>query len=157
MAPSSTLERVRRLEARGVIRAYRAVIDPDAVGFGVLAVVMINLAGHQSEAIERFEHQVRALDEVVACLHVTGRYDYLLQVVAHDMQHLRDLITRDLAAIGGVQKQETFLVLATAKGDEGYPLARTAQTTTAGRRAATPSTARRRARRRPETPDPADP
>lgn len=145
------------MEARGVIRAYRAVIDPDAVGFGVLAVVMINLAGHQSEAIERFERQVRALDEVVACLHVTGRYDYLLQVVARDMQHLRELITRDLAAIGGVQKQETFLVLATAKGDEGYPLAGTAPPRIDGRRAATPDTARHRARRRPETPDPADP
>lgn len=145
------------MEARGVIRAYRAVIDPDAVGFGVLAVVMINLAGHQSEAIERFERQVRALDEVVACLHVTGRYDYLLQVVARDMRHLRELITRDLAAIGGVQKQETFLVLATAKGDQGYPLAGTAPPRIDGRRAATPDTARHRARRRPETPDPADP
>lgn len=124
LAPSSTLERVRRLEARGVIHGYRAVLDPGELGFGLQAVVMINLSGHQTGPIELFESQVRALDEVIACLHVTGRYDYVLHVVTRDIQHLRQLITRDLAAIGGVQKQETFVVLATAKQDVGYPLGR---------------------------------
>jgi len=136
LAPSSTLERVRRLEERGYIRGYRAVLDPAALGFDVRAVVLINLAGHQAGPIERFEAQVRDLPEVTLCLHVTGRYDYLLHVVVRDMEHLRQLITRDLAAIAGVQKQETFLVLATAKHDDGYAL---------------PSLdAKRPARRRPE-------
>lgn len=135
LAASSTLERVRRLEERGYIRGYRAVLEPRALGFTVQAVVLINLAGHQAGPIERFETQVRALPEVTLCLHVTGRYDYLLHVVVRDMEHLRQLITRDLAAIGGVQKQETFLVLATAKQHDGFDLAGLAETRPKRRRA----------------------
>lgn len=122
LAPSTTYERVRRLEERGLIRGYRAILDPQALGFRVQAVVMINLAGHQAGPIDAFEAQVRALPEVRLCLNVTGRYDYLLHVVVRDIEHLRRLVTGELAAIAGVQKQETFLVLASAKQDLGYAL-----------------------------------
>jgi Lrp/AsnC family transcriptional regulator, leucine-responsive regulatory protein len=120
LAPSSTLERVRRLEERGIIRGYRPIIDPTGLGYQVQAVVMINLRGHQAERIDAFESQVRALPEVRLCLNVTGRYDYLLLVMARDIVHLRQLVTRDIAAVAGVQRQETFLVLATAKEDHGF-------------------------------------
>ncbi len=135
LAPSSTLERVRRLEERGLIRGYRAQLDPKALGFGVQAVVMVSLAGHQAGLIDSFESQVRAVPEVTLCQHVTGRYDYLLHVVVRDIEHLRQLVTRDLAAIGGVQRQETFLVLSTAKADEGLALSCLAETRPPRRRA----------------------
>ena len=122
LAPSTTLERMRRLEERGVIRGYRAALDAGALGFGVRAVVMINLDRHQVGSIEDFEGRIRAVPQVTACHHVTGRYDYLVHVVARDIDHLRELVTRHLAAIRGVDKQETFLVLSTPKPDEGLPL-----------------------------------
>jgi Lrp/AsnC family transcriptional regulator, leucine-responsive regulatory protein len=122
LAPSTTLERVRRLEERGLIRGYRAILDPQGLGYHAQAVVMINLTGHQAKSIDSFEAQVRALPEVKLCLNVTGRYDYLLHVVVRDIEHLRRLVSHELAAIGGVQKQETFLVLATAKEDQGIAL-----------------------------------
>jgi len=122
LAPSTTLERVRRLEERGVIRGYRATLDPRSLGLGVQAMVMVNLGHHQVVSIEDFEAQIRAVPQVLACHHLTGRYDYLLHVVARDIDHLRELVTRRLAAIQGVDKQETFLVLSTPKADEGYPL-----------------------------------
>jgi len=132
LAPSTTLERVRRLEERGLIRGYRAVLDPQGLGYHAQAVVMINLTGHQARSIDSFEAQVRALPEVKLCLNVTGRYDYLLHVVVRDIEHLRRLVSHELAAIGGVQKQETFLVLASAKEDQGIAL----RAERAGRRAA---------------------
>jgi Lrp/AsnC family transcriptional regulator, leucine-responsive regulatory protein len=84
---------VRRLEERGLIQGYRAVLDPQALGYHVQAVVLINLAGHQAGPIDAFESQVRALPEVKLCLNVTGRYDYLLHVVVRDIEHLRQLVT----------------------------------------------------------------
>jgi len=122
LAPSTTLDRVRRLESEGVIRGYRTVLEPKALGLGVQAMVMVNLGHHQAVSIEDFEAQIRAVPQVTACYHLTGRYDYLLHVVARDIDHLRDLVTRTLAAIRGVDKQETFLVLSTPKTDQGYPL-----------------------------------
>jgi Lrp/AsnC family transcriptional regulator, leucine-responsive regulatory protein len=142
LAPSSTLERVRRLEERGVIAGYRAMLAPQALGYQVQAVVMINLAGHQAQEIDAFEDQVRALPEVRLCLNITGRYDYLLHVVVRDIDHLRGLVTGRLAAIGGVQKQETFLVLATAKQDLGYAMPDETQARPADRRRTPPPAVR---------------
>jgi DNA-binding Lrp family transcriptional regulator len=122
LAPSTTLERVRRLEERGVIRGYRADLDPAQLGLPVMALVMINLGRHQAISIDDFEAHIRAVPEVTACYHVTGRYDYLLHVVARGIDDLRELVAHRLAAIPGVDKQETFLVLATPKADVGYPL-----------------------------------
>jgi Lrp/AsnC family leucine-responsive transcriptional regulator len=122
LAPSTTLERVRRLEERGVVQGYRAVLDPRALGYDVQALVLINLDLHQAGPIDEFEARVRAVSEVKACYHLTGRYDYMLHVVVRDIDHLRELVTHTLAATRGVEKQETFLVLSTVKEDAGYAL-----------------------------------
>ncbi len=123
LAPSSTLDRVRKLEERGLIRGYRALLDPTELGYHVQAMVLISLDRHQAGPIDEFEARVRAVPEVVTCLHVTGRYDYMLHVVLRDIDHLRNLLTHSLGAIRGVEKQETFLVLSTVKDDQGFPLA----------------------------------
>ena len=122
LAPSTTLERVRRLEDRGVIKNYRARLDGPSLGFELQAMVMISLGRHQANPIEGFETAIHALPEVRACYHVTGRYDYLVQVVVRDITHLRELLTKRLAAIRGVEKEETFIVLSATKEDEGYPI-----------------------------------
>ena len=83
---------------------------------------MISLGRHQANPIESFESAVRGIPEARACFHLTGRYDYLVHVVVRDIDHLRELVTKRLAAIRGVEKEETFLVLSTPKEDAGYPI-----------------------------------
>lgn len=122
LAPSSMLDRVRRLEDRGVIRGYRAELDPQRLGYHVAAMVMINLDRHVSRGIDAFEADVAAIPEVKMCLHVTGRYDYILHLAARDIDHLSELVKYRLGALDGVEKQETFLVLSTVKEDRGYSL-----------------------------------
>jgi Lrp/AsnC family transcriptional regulator, leucine-responsive regulatory protein len=122
LAPSSMLERVRRLEERGVIKSYRAVLDPKTLGYNVQAIVMINLDRHQAGPIDIFEARIRAVPEVQACFHLAGRYDYIVHVVVRDIDHLGQVVKHTLAGIDGVEKQETFLALSTIKADEGYSL-----------------------------------
>ena len=122
LAPSSTLDRVRKLEERGLIRGYRAVLDPTELGYHVQAMVLISLDRHQAGPIDDFEARVRAVPEVLTCLHVTGRYDYIVHVLVRDIDHLRNLLTHGLGAIRGVEKLETLLVLSTVKDDHGFPL-----------------------------------
>ncbi|MCU0664453.1 MAG: Lrp/AsnC family transcriptional regulator [Myxococcota bacterium] len=122
LAPSSMLERVRRLEERGIIKGYRAVLDPKSLGYTVEAIVMINLDRHQAGPIDDFEDRIRAVPEVKACWHLTGRYDYMVHLVVRDIDHLGNMVKHVLAGIMGVEKQETFLVLSTTKHDEGYSL-----------------------------------
>ncbi len=122
LAPSSMLERVRRLEDKGIISGYRAILEPKKLGYQVEALVMINLDRHQAGGIGGFESGVREVPEVKGCFHVAGRYDYILHVAVRDIDHLGDLVKHRLSAIGGVEKQETFLVLSTVKEDQGYSL-----------------------------------
>ncbi len=122
LAPSSMLERVRRLEERGIIGGYRAELNPKEIGYNVEAFVMIILDHHQATGIEDFESAIREVSEVKSCAHVAGRYDYIVHVAVRDIEHLGDLVKHRLGSLAGVEKQETFLVLSTVKRDEGYSL-----------------------------------
>ena len=124
LAPSSMLERVRRLEEKGVIQGYRAILNPKALGYSVQAMVMINLDRHQAGSIDIFEDKIRAVPEVRACYHITGQYDYIVHLVVQDIEHLGEVVKHTLASIDGVEKQETFLTLSTIKEDLGYSLER---------------------------------
>lgn len=123
LAPSSMLERVRRLEERGVIKGYRAILDPKLLGYSIEAMVMLNLDRHQATSIEDFEEAIRKISEVRACFHLAGQYDYVLNVVVRDIDHLGHTIKNEIGALRGVEKQETFLVLSSVKEDDGYSLA----------------------------------
>jgi Lrp/AsnC family leucine-responsive transcriptional regulator len=120
LAPSSMLERVRRLEEKGVIKGYRAVLDPKSIGLEIQAMVMIQLDRHQTTPIDQFEDTVRSFPEVRSCYHLTGRYDYMLHVVVRDIDHLGEFLKHGLASISGAEKFETFLALSTIKEDHGF-------------------------------------
>jgi Lrp/AsnC family leucine-responsive transcriptional regulator len=122
MAASSMLERVRRLEDRGYIRGYRAVLDRRKLGLMVEAIVMICLDRHEAGSIDQFEDKIRSIPEVTACWHVTGRYDYAVHVAVRDNQHLGEVVKHDLGAIPGIEKQETFLTLSQVKEDRELAL-----------------------------------
>src|SRR5689334_21443633 len=80
LSPSPCLRRVQRLEQNGVIRGYRALIDPAAVGRGLRVLAGVRLVRHARADVAAFERGVMKLPGVVYCHHVTGNFDYLLQV-----------------------------------------------------------------------------
>lgn len=122
LAPSSTLERVRRLEEKGIIKGYLTVIDPQKLGLTLQAMVLITLSRHQIASIGRFEESIRAIPEVLACYHLTGQYDYLVHLAVRDMAHLGEVIKHTIGGIAGVEKQETLVALSTVKAFNGYAL-----------------------------------
>jgi Lrp/AsnC family transcriptional regulator, leucine-responsive regulatory protein len=121
LSASATLERVRRLERDGAIRGFRADVAPEALGVGLQAFVAAELNAHSRDHIEGFERGILDVPGVRTCYHVTGRFDYLLHVAVHDLEHLGRLIKADIAAIPGVAKLETLLVLTEVKADAGWP------------------------------------
>ena len=121
LSPSAMLERVRRLERDGAIRGYRADVAPEALGVGLQAFVAAELNAHSRDHIEDFERGIVRIPGVRSCYHVTGRFDYLLHVAVRDLEHLGRLIKNDVAAIPGVSRLETMLVLTEVKRDEGWP------------------------------------
>ncbi|MFI8322046.1 Lrp/AsnC family transcriptional regulator [Streptomyces sp. NPDC085529] len=96
LSPSATTERVRGLEASGVITGYRAEIDLAKVGYPVLAVVRLKYPGNRHEPLRRLLAERR---EILECLRTTGDDCYTLKVAATSMEHLEALMD-ELAGFG---------------------------------------------------------
>ncbi|MBQ9817174.1 MAG: Lrp/AsnC family transcriptional regulator [Proteobacteria bacterium] len=122
LAESSMLNRVKNLKEKGIITAYRAVINPKAIGYSVQALIMINLSQHQIQSIASFEERLMQIPEVKVGYHLTGRYDYALHVVLRDIDHLATLIKNTLSKLPGLERQETFLIFSSVKEERGYSL-----------------------------------
>lgn len=122
VAQSTVLERVRRLEEQGLIRGYRAIIDPEKLGLTIQAFVSVTMQRHEAETIREFEEGVRKLHGVRACYHLTGRFDYLLHVAVKDLEDLGKLVKTEIAALDGYGKSETFVIFSEIKPDEGVPI-----------------------------------
>ena len=122
VAPSTMLERVRRLEERGYLSGFKAVIDPEKLGLDVQALISVSLGQHSTQTIRPFEQAVKSIPNIMVCYHVTGRFDYMLHVVAKNLKELGTLVKEQIASLPGVGKTETFLIFSEIKNDNGYPM-----------------------------------
>ncbi|MBP2320352.1 Lrp/AsnC family leucine-responsive transcriptional regulator [Kibdelosporangium banguiense] len=113
LSPSPCLRRVRRLEETGVIRGYRAVIDPAAAGRGLRVIVGVRLARHARADVVAFERAIVQLSEVVVTHHVTGNFDYLLQVEVADLPAYEDFHANRLAGLPGVAIANSYVAMKT--------------------------------------------
>ena len=122
VAPSTILERIRRLEERGYFNGFKAIVNPEKLGLDVQALISVSLGQHSTKTIRPFEQAVKAIPNILTCYHVTGRFDYILHLVAKNLAELGILVKEQIAALPGVGKTETFLVFSEIKNDNGYPL-----------------------------------
>ena len=113
-------ERVRRLEERGVIRGYAALLDPKAVGARLTAFVAVTLEHPKHR--RAFLKRVDALAEVQECHHVAGDDDYLLKVRCSGTGHLDHVLSEQLKGVPGVLRTRTTIVLGTTKETTMLPL-----------------------------------
>src|SRR5882757_3546105 len=113
LSPSPCLRRVRRLEETGVIRGYRALIDPAAVGRGLRVFAGVRLVRHARADVVAFERAVLQLTEVVHSHHVTGNYDYLLQVEVADLPAYEHFHANRLASLPGVAAVSSYVTMKT--------------------------------------------
>ena len=122
VAPSTMMERIRRLEESGVLQGYRASIDPKKLGLNIQAFISVTLSRHETEIIHQFEESIRKTPHIRACYHLAGRFDYLLHVFVADLDQLGELVKKRITALPGFGKSETFLVFSEIKSDNGLPV-----------------------------------
>ena len=113
LSTASVNERLRKLEASGVIRHWTAIVEPAAVGAGVSAFVEVFFEHPRFEA--GFLERMQKLDEVLECHHITGEFSLLLKVRVRDMEALQRLLLEQLGAHEGVRQTRTVMVLSTVK------------------------------------------
>lgn len=117
LAPSAVLERIKKLEERGVIRGYTALVSPKALGFGITAFVSVKT----SDCGDGSDQLLAAIPEVLEVHDVAGEDSFLLKVRASDPEGLAVLL-RSFKAIPSVVSTKTTIVLETAKESSALPL-----------------------------------
>jgi len=111
LSESSCLRRVRQLEADGVIQRYAAIIAPDRIGFRLNAFVTITLVSQSEAALKEFEREVARIDEVMECFLMTGSADYLIHLVARDVDDLERLHATRLTRLPNVARVTSSIAM----------------------------------------------
>ncbi len=104
-------ERVRRLEREGVIKGYRAELDPGMVDAGFVMVVMVTLNQTSDDALDVFNTAVRRIPEVQSCFLVAGHFDYLLLVRTSDITRYRSVLGDEIGKLPGVRQTHSYVVM----------------------------------------------
>lgn len=115
LSPSATLRRVQALEAAGVIKGYRAVLDPAKMGTGFAAYITVGLGLHTKAAQAAFEAALASAPEVRECHNITGTVEYLLRVEVADLVAYKRFHTDILGALPQVATITTFVVMGSPK------------------------------------------
>lgn len=122
LSASQVSRRRQKLEETGVIRRYRAALDPEALGLTVTAYVGVTLGAHSRENARKFRNMVTAMPEVQEAYTLTGDVDYMLKIVVRDLKKLSRIINDDLLPQEAVQHVKSSIAMETLKDDNLLPL-----------------------------------
>ncbi|MEL6524048.1 MAG: Lrp/AsnC family transcriptional regulator [Pseudomonadota bacterium] len=119
LSPSACLRRVQELERSGVIKGYRAVLDPAKTGGGFVAYLAVGLSLHTKQSQLAFERSMSLAPEVKECHNIAGAFEYLLRVEAEDLSSYKSFHTDILGALPQVASMTTYVVMQSPKDERG--------------------------------------
>lgn len=122
VSASPSWRKVRKLEEDGVIQGYRAVLDRKKIGLGVMVFIRVVIDSHSEAEARKFEEEVTALEDVVACYSIGGDADFLLQVVASDLDSYADFAMSVVRRLPGIKEMQSMFVLKEIKPLVTYPI-----------------------------------
>lgn len=122
VSASPCWRKVRRLEEDEVIKGYRTVLDRKKIGLGVMVFIRVVIDSHSEAQARKFEEEVTALEDVVACYSIGGDADFLLQVVASDLDSYADFAMSVVRRLPGIKEMQSMFVLKEIKPLVTYPV-----------------------------------
>ncbi|MEK9753227.1 MAG: Lrp/AsnC family transcriptional regulator [Rhodospirillaceae bacterium] len=122
LSASPCLRRVKHMEETGVIRGYATLVDPQAIGLPVSVFVQVTLEKQIEASLESFEARIATWPEVMECYLMTGDADYLLRVVAADLNAYQDFLMKKLTRVAGVASIKSSFALRRIQYRTALPL-----------------------------------
>ncbi len=122
LSPSPCWRRVRQLEEAGVIEGYHAHLNRKQLGFGVTGFIHLQLENHKPEVMMAFEREVVALPQVVSCYNLSGRYDFMIELIATDLEAFSGLVRNKIRCLPGVKEISTSFSLKEVKRTHMLPM-----------------------------------
>ena len=111
LTASPVYERIRRLEKKGYIKKYVALIDKKLIDKPITAICMVSLRYHNEGFIDIFDKQIKALNEVQECYHMAGKVDFFLKINVQSLDVYHDFVRTKLSKIDNIGVLESYFVL----------------------------------------------
>ncbi|MEJ1157515.1 Lrp/AsnC family transcriptional regulator [Prosthecomicrobium sp. N25] len=122
MSTSPCWRKVKRLEEEGYITGYHATVDPKKLGYGVQAYVLVGTDTTAEDQTNAFEEAVRAMPEVLFCTGVSGSDDYILHVVARDLDDFYESVFNRIRRLPLVRRTQTMFAMKSVKASLAVPI-----------------------------------
>lgn len=122
LSQSPCWRRIRQLEDSGVIEGYHAHLNRSQLGFGVTGFVQLQMESHNADIGQAFEREVVALPQVLSCHNLSGHYDYMLEVIAQDVESFSNLVRTKIRSLPGVKEISTSFSLKEVKRTNALPI-----------------------------------
>ena len=122
LSPAPTLERVRKLEISGIISGYHAKLDNSKIGLNVSTYVMVSLKSHNKKNLDLFIDKIKNVENIVECHHIIGSGDFILKVVAKDIESYQKLMLEKVSEIESTDSLQSMVILSTFKDNKVMPL-----------------------------------
>ena len=119
LTPTPIFERQKRLEKKGYIKKYVAILDPEKLGLGLLVFCKVKLKQINHEIADAFVRRIQRIPEVTECYNTSGAYDYLLKVRARDMKQYQEFVLNKLGEIENLSSIESTFVMDEVKQTYG--------------------------------------
>ena len=111
LTSSPVYERIRRLENKGYIKKYAAILNKKLINQPVTAICMVSLRYHNEGFIDTFEKQIKALKEVQECYHMAGKVDFFLKINLKSLDEYHEFVRLKLSKIDNIGVLESYFVL----------------------------------------------
>lgn len=111
LTASPVYERIKRLEQKGYIKKYVALLNQKAINRPVTAICMVSLRYHNEGFIDKFDQQIKALKEVQECYHMAGKVDFFLKINLQSLDAYHEFVRLKLSKIENIGVLESYFVL----------------------------------------------
>ncbi len=122
LSASPCWRRVKQLEESGLLSSYGARLDRHKLGYGVTGFIQIQLEHHSPDSTTAFEREIVAIAQVITCHNLSGKYDYMLEVIARDLEEFSNLLRNQIRSIKGVKEISTSFSLREVKRTDILPV-----------------------------------
>ena len=122
LTPTPVFERQKRLDKKGYIKKYIAIVDPEMLGLGLQVYCKVKLKQINHEIADAFVRRIQRIPEVTECYNTSGAYDYLLKVRARDMKQYQQFVLNKLGDIESLASIESTFVMSEVKQTYGIQI-----------------------------------
>ena len=122
LSNTPVFDRVKRLQKKGYIKKYIAILDNELLDKSLIVFCHITLSQHTKEIGNTFVKDIELIHEVTECYNISGDYDFLLKIMVKDMKHYQNFVLNSLGSINGIGSAKSSFVMGEIKNTHGIPM-----------------------------------